>query len=160
MGKFSNYYATDSEDKPKKAKDPSEYYQGADGECDFEILSVTEGKSSAGNTQLTLFLRVTDKNGKSGKCMDWLPDLPQMAWKTASVLASIGKESLNRPSGFDPEDIVGGKGRGILKTGKWRRSDGVMITSSKVDKYLGNSKGKAYKTPVVEQDDGADELPF
>lgn len=160
MGKFSNYYQAPTDDAPRKAKSPSDYYLGADGECDFEILSASEGKSTTGNTQLTLFLRVTDKNGKSGKCMDWLPDLPQMAWKTASVLSAIGKESLNRPSGFDPEDLVGGKGRGILKTDKWRRNDGEMITSSKIDKYLGGSKGKAYKSPVVEQDDSSDELPF
>lgn len=161
MGRFSNYYEKPAEDKERKLPDESSYYCGAEGECDLEIIKAEKTVSTSGNPQLVVDFKATDKNGKVGKMRDWFPELPTMAWKTANLLFSIGREDLNTPEGFEPEDLDGCTAKGVLKSDRWQRKDGIWITSSKIAKYIPCAKDKSYKiTSTKAEDDSADELPF
>jgi hypothetical protein len=84
-----------SEEQCEKAK---QFELLQPGVYDFEVFGAECGPSKAGNPQITLKIKVWDKNGKIHTVLDWLGAKPNMIWKTLHFCKAVGleKEYLNK----------------------------------------------------------------
>ncbi len=106
----------------------------ADGVYDFEITDAKEKISSKGNEMLEIKLNVFEHDGSSRSKMDWI--MPQMAKKFKHFHNATGMMAKYESGTLEAIDVIGKKGKCMIKTEPYTNKDGLQIMSNKIDDYV------------------------
>jgi len=132
-----------------------------EGEGHFTIMQVVPKNSKAGNAMLVVTFSVTDANGKTLDCVEYLirgnddASKKRLATKIKNIANAINKPGLYAERvKLKPNDLLGYKGKCIIKT---QDGGGDYPDKSIISKYI-NAVVKEEKDYSAEL--GDQEVPF
>lgn len=124
------------------------------GNYNFEVISVNDKPSSAGNPMLTLKLRVWDGAGKEHYLTDWLVATPEAAFKIKQFWECVGFPEKYEQGEVNLHEFPGLQGE--LKSGI--KPDKQGVDQARVVTYL---TGKPANKPQIADDFKEDkDIPF
>ncbi len=134
------------------------------GTVDFSVVYAKESTSQTGNQQLVLFIKLTDSTGRVNRIYDYLPNVPEMYWKTKHFFQTIKKGNYFTQS-FNPDDLKGCRGKVVIKKLKETYNNETKLVNKVAD--YGDASGKqtelpltSITAPTMNQSVSDDDLPF
>jgi hypothetical protein len=123
------------------------------GIYDFEVADAEEKTSAKGNDMLEIKLNVYEHDGSIRPMRDWI--LPQMAKKFKHFHNATGMMDKYESGNLSPSDVIGKKGKLMIKTEPYINKDGIKVESNKIEDYV-KRENMAGQQAV----DLSDEIPF
>lgn len=136
----------------------------APGECRFMVKNVADKDergfdlvNSKNNPYLKIELIVIDKNGDKGLVAENISS--NAAWKIKDLFKALGVAHLYNQGGeFEPSEILGLQGKGVLEHREYQKRDGTMATTNSMASYVAKASPVVVETAPVAQLD--DSIPF
>lgn len=129
----------------------------AEGNCDFQILSVLERKSEAGNNMLEIGMMVWDSAGKEGNAKEFILDDERFEWKLHDFLDSIGLSDMYLEGGdFDINRMLNKSGQFTLKYKNDKKTGELRQNRTYKVPFVGDEA----KEPVKKSDEPNDDIPW
>lgn len=132
------------------------------GIYEFRVIEASSGRSSSGNSMITLKLAIRDAEGITFNILDYLVATEKMAWKTRHFANSVGLDKEYENGSFNETLCQGkqGKAQVIHQAGKARPNGGYYHDKSAIEDYVMNDLGQSKSQLDEFQDDVLTDIPF
>lgn len=126
------------------------------GEYDFEVVGVSDKKSSSGADMITLKLMIFDENGDNRFVYDYLTE--SMGWKLRHAADACGLLSHYEAGNITASSFEMATGKIKIKTQKGNKE--YPNPKNVVEDYVKRENGIPHATPSVAAVLNNDEIPF